>query len=197
MNISINDQSLNTYRKTPSFQANYIVKGSADDIHRFHQYVINYPEEICHINIIPEYSKDMPYMEVLFSTRDDREKLSAYSLKFFEDVLSDYQKVSQMINSSMEEDNSQEDEKIVQMLEYSLDKYEQKQDELMAPYIQAQRAGRDAMNDFMIDEFFRAGEKVVEILGKEEASKVQKLDVKEVLKAVKEGRFDFINGKIG
>ena len=63
-------------------------------------------------------------------------------------------------------------------------------------YKDAAASGKDSLCDFMIDRYLDGRKKVAEIFGVEEAKKLKSVKAEDAIEAIKQGKFDFVEGSI-
>ena len=175
---------------TPNFQANYVVKGCANDVRKLNTLLkrsLGRGVAFSH-DLIPEYTQDQQYVEKLYSTAEDMVDLICYSMKEATGVLDPGKIVRKRPHRPRKLDTHELMHEVTEVVE--------KEDPTTKEYVKAAKAGGDAFAYFMLDLYQNARVKLVEILGKDKVKDVRFVDAKEGLKAIEEKKFDFINGII-
>ena len=173
----------------PNFQANYVIKGSAREIVELKKLLKNSPghNNVFCRDLIPEYTKDQPYMETLYSTAEDRFHLRDYSRRKRSNCCIITTEWYLPPHSS---DNMRSHE-----LKHVVTVRKNEKPNLDESF-QAVKDGKKDFADFMIEAYNNARAELVNILGKQKADAIKIFEVKDVLKAIKEKKFDFISGEI-
>ena len=197
----------------PSFQGAYIIKGVAQDVKKakeliykrcgddvnklFHpeRHYANGFEECNYTFLTPIFDDAQPNVKAFIGTNEHSVNATNWYQKHLKPKKSLFARpmgvprrnMSRMELMAMIEETT----KIINELQ-----------EKIAPFKRAQEAlehnDRDPMNDFLIDSYLQAKQRLAEI--KEAATvamdEIKELDALEVIKAIKERRFNFITGEI-
>lgn len=175
-----------------NFKGRYIVKGDIKSIEKFSKLIhANYIDDSCgFVNLknpdkfwgweeevlIPKFTHNQDYAESLHATNDDADIVRAYRHKKFE----------------KEEKSS---EKYKDIYEYT-NVLEQKQVAKLSEYFRAQFEGINSFCDFMIDKFVEGRRHLAEVMGYDVANDIKTIHAKDAIQAIKENRFDFVEGEI-
>ena len=175
-----------------TFNGHYIIKGDIKSIEKFSKLVhANYIDDSYgFVNLknpdkfwgweeevlIPKFTRNQDYAESLHVTNDDADIVRAYRSKKFADE-------EKSLN------------KFKDIYEYA-DALEKKQVEKLSEYFRAQFEGVSSFCDFMIDRFVDGRRHLADVMGFDVANDIKTVNAKDAIQAIKENRFDFVEGKI-
>lgn len=176
-----------------NFQGKYIVKGSLKAVNKFsdlmydnhfidnHNYInLRTPDKFWgweELTLIPKFSERQNYAESLQATNNDADVIRKF------------------ITKRIEEDENKPLRKAQDIFQYA-DELEKRLRIRLQGYKDAAACGKDSLCDFMIDRYLDGRKKVAEIFGVEEAKKIKTVKAEDAIEAIKQGKFDFVEGNI-
>lgn len=178
---------------SPNFQGKYIVKGGLKAVNKFseliydnhfidnHNYInLKTPDKFWgweELTLIPKFSERQNYAESLHATNDDADVIRKFIAK------------------KIAEDENKPLRRAKNIFQYAKELETRLRIRLQG-YKDAAASGKDSLCDFMIDRYLDGRKKVVEIFGVEEAKKLKSVRAEDAIEAIKQGKFDFVEGSI-
>jgi hypothetical protein len=202
---------VNQTQNQQNFQGKYILKGSVPELGQFDKlirdiYKINKPytikinnklisidhfekrnpavfsdlEELC---LTGQYSEKQDYAENLYTTNNDTAALRKYFVSKDKVETNSFNK-----NISITE--------LIEQLQTQLSEINAELKPVENAIVEKDHGNSNSISDIYIDLWQKARNRIIKIFGEKESQEVQILDVKDVLESIKNGSFDFVNGKI-